>query len=95
MAEWPKTVTFPIDPEDIKYFDLIREKVPAARSGVVAIRIALADYYKHHGPQPKEKGEQDTDLREIKAQLAGVSTAELKSLLLEIMLELRGNDLPA
>lgn len=87
-----KVITFHIEEDDQKCLDLIREKYPAAKSGVVAIRMALSDFYNRHGPHPEGKEEKDADLKEIKAQLAGVSTAELKSLMLEILLEIKKGD---
>lgn len=61
-----KVITFHIKEDDQKYIDLIRERNPAAKSGVVAIRTALSDYYNRHALQPEERGGKDADLKEIK-----------------------------
>lgn len=61
-----KVITFHIEEDDQKCLDRIREKYPAAKSGVVAIRMALSDFYNRHGPHPEGKEEKDADLKEIK-----------------------------
>ena len=92
-AAWPKTVTYPLDENDIRVLELIRSKNPhTAKNGVEAIRHALQDYELRHGPKPTGRGGVEADLTEIKSRLEGASTAEIRALLLEILLELRSEN---
>lgn len=64
---WPKTITYPVDADDLVILDLIKRNRPlTVKTGVEAIREVLQDYKIRYGLQPEGKGGKDADLKEIK-----------------------------